>query len=86
VSAADATRVGSIQTPGTAQTHVIGNTAYTTFSLGSRIPVVKPGEDVYIKVFSLPDGKDDCSSEFGSLQSAQSDFESAVSDYESECS
>ena len=30
-------------------------------------------------------GHDDCSSEFGSLQSAQDDFETAVSNYESEC-
>jgi hypothetical protein len=31
------------------------------------------------------DGHDDCSSEFSSLQSAQDDFETAVSEYESEC-
>ena len=31
------------------------------------------------------DGHDDCSSEFETLKSAQDDFESAVSDYESEC-
>jgi hypothetical protein len=31
------------------------------------------------------DGHDDCSSEFSSLQSEQDDFESAVSDYGSEC-
>jgi hypothetical protein len=31
------------------------------------------------------DGHDDCSSEFSNLQSAQNDFESAVSEYESEC-
>jgi hypothetical protein len=30
-------------------------------------------------------GRDDCSSEFRRLRSAQSDFESAVSEYESEC-
>lgn len=30
-------------------------------------------------------GHDDCSSEFSSLQTAQSDFEDAVSQYESEC-
>jgi hypothetical protein len=30
-------------------------------------------------------GHDDCSSEFSTLQSAQSDFESAVSEHESEC-
>jgi hypothetical protein len=30
-------------------------------------------------------GHDDCSSEFASLQSAQSDFEDAVSAYEADC-
>jgi hypothetical protein len=30
-------------------------------------------------------GHDDCSTEFRRLKSAQSDFESAVSEYESEC-
>jgi hypothetical protein len=30
-------------------------------------------------------GHDDCSSEFSALQSAQDDFESAVSEYQSEC-
>jgi hypothetical protein len=31
-------------------------------------------------------GRDDCSSEFSTLQSAQDDFESAVSDYQDKCS
>jgi hypothetical protein len=31
------------------------------------------------------DGHDDCSSEFSRIGSAQSDFELAVSEYESEC-
>ena len=31
-------------------------------------------------------GHDDCSLEFSTLQSAQDDFESAVSEYETECS
>jgi hypothetical protein len=30
-------------------------------------------------------GSDDCSSEFRRLRSAQSDFESAVSDYQADC-
>jgi hypothetical protein len=34
---------------------------------------------------SSSNGHDDCSSEFQSLQSEQSDFETAVSSYESEC-
>jgi hypothetical protein len=31
-------------------------------------------------------GHDDCSAEFSALRSAQDDFESAVSDYQSDCS
>jgi len=34
---------------------------------------------------SSSDGRDDCSIEFSGLRSAEDDFESAVSDYESEC-
>ena len=40
----------------------------------------------YAQCLSGSDGHDDCSSEFFSLQSAQDDFESAVSEYESNCS
>ena len=40
----------------------------------------------YVSCLNSSDGHDDCSSEFGSLQSAQDDFEFAVSSYESECS
>jgi hypothetical protein len=39
----------------------------------------------YASCVSDSDGHDDCSSEFSSLRSAQDDFESAVSDYESNC-
>lgn len=39
----------------------------------------------YASCVSDSDGHDDCSSEFSSLQSAQSDFETAVSNYGSEC-
>jgi hypothetical protein len=39
----------------------------------------------YANCFSGNDGHDDCSSEFGTLKSAQDDFEDAVSKYESEC-
>jgi hypothetical protein len=40
----------------------------------------------YASCVSDSDGHDDCSSEFSTLRSAQDDFESAVSDYESNCS
>jgi hypothetical protein len=39
----------------------------------------------YTSCLSNSNGRDDCSSEFRRLRSAQSDFESAVSDYEREC-
>ena len=39
----------------------------------------------YAACLSDSDGHDDCSSEFSRIRSAQSDFELAVSEYESEC-
>jgi hypothetical protein len=39
----------------------------------------------YTRCLSSSNGHDDCSSEFRKLKNAQSDFESAVSEYESEC-
>jgi hypothetical protein len=39
----------------------------------------------YASCIKGSDGHDDCSSEFSTLHTAQDDFESAVSEYESEC-
>jgi hypothetical protein len=39
----------------------------------------------YASCISDSRGHDDCSSEFSKLQSVHDDFESAVSEYESEC-
>jgi len=39
----------------------------------------------YSRCIQDNDGRDDCYSEFRRLQSAQSDLESAVSEYQSEC-
>ena len=39
----------------------------------------------YANCIKGSDGHDDCSSEFSTLHTAQDDFESAVSEYESEC-
>jgi hypothetical protein len=39
----------------------------------------------YSRYLSNSNGHDDCSLEFRRLKNAQSDFESAVSEYESEC-
>jgi hypothetical protein len=40
----------------------------------------------YASCVSNSDGRDDCSSEFSTVSSAQDEFESAISAYESECS
>jgi hypothetical protein len=40
----------------------------------------------YARCVSDSKGRDDCALEFGRLKSAQDDFESAVSDYQSDCS
>jgi hypothetical protein len=45
----DATRVSSFQTPGTMQTNVVGNTAFSTYNPGIRDTVVKPGADVMVR-------------------------------------
>jgi oligoendopeptidase F len=39
----------------------------------------------YASCVASSDGRDDCSSEFAAIHSAQDDFEEAVSTYQSEC-
>lgn len=39
----------------------------------------------YARCLQNSEGSDDCSSEFRKLKNAQNDFESAVSEYQSEC-
>jgi hypothetical protein len=51
----------------------------------SALPDVSTALRVYGNCVAESHGHDDCSSEFSSLQSAQDDFETAVSNYESEC-
>jgi hypothetical protein len=50
VSAGDASRASTFVTPGTSTTTVVGNQAFTTSSPGSVDTVIKPGQDVYIRV------------------------------------
>jgi hypothetical protein len=57
ISAADATRVDTIVTPGTANTSVYGNTAYTTYSPATSTPIVKPGQDAFVKLVRLAPGQ-----------------------------
>jgi hypothetical protein len=49
VSSADASRAGTISTPGTMQTNVYGSTAFTTYSPGIVHNFVKPGEDIFVR-------------------------------------
>jgi hypothetical protein len=56
ISAADASRSSTIVTPGTSSTTFVGNQALTTTTPGSVDTVIKPGQDVYIKVLKLPPG------------------------------
>jgi hypothetical protein len=57
ISAADATTAATIVTPGTSTTTFSGNTAYTVRTPGSVDNVIKPGEDVYIRVLKLASGQ-----------------------------
>ena len=57
VSAADASSASTIVTPGTSTTTFSGNTAYTIRSPGSVDNIVKPGQDVYIRVLKLAPGQ-----------------------------
>jgi hypothetical protein len=50
VSAADASRASTFVTPGSSTTTLVGNTAFTTTSPGSVDTVIKPGQDVYVRV------------------------------------
>jgi len=45
------------QTPGVAQTNVYGRTAITTYTPGATYNIVKPGEDVMIRVVRLKPGE-----------------------------
>ncbi len=54
---ADRTAVMSGQTPSTAQTSVIGHSAFTTVTPGVNYNVVKPGEATLIRVVRLKSGE-----------------------------
>jgi hypothetical protein len=57
VSAADASRASTFVTSGTSTTNFVGNTAFTTTSPGSVDTVIKPGQDVYVRILkSAPSG------------------------------
>lgn len=57
VSAEDATREGAFVNPGQATTRVYGNTASTTYTPATVTPIIKPGQDTYIRVLTLAPGQ-----------------------------
>jgi hypothetical protein len=61
------------------------NCGNATDAYNSAISEVSAALERYASCLSNSSGNDDCSSEFSKLKTAQSDFESAVSKYESEC-
>ncbi|SMQ65746.1 hypothetical protein SAMN06295905_1306 [Devosia lucknowensis] len=52
LSGNDTTRVSTQRTAGTMYTNFYGNTAYSTYSPGYSYNIVKPGEDLMIRVFT----------------------------------
>jgi hypothetical protein len=61
------------------------NCSDATDTYNSAVSDVSDALRRYTRCISSSAGHDDCSSEFRRLKNAQSDFESAVSEFESEC-
>ncbi|WP_127144279.1 CC0125/CC1285 family lipoprotein [Pelagibacterium montanilacus] len=57
VSSADASRTSLGQTPGTMQTNIYGNTAYSTFTPGTTYTINQPGEDLLVRIFTPGPGQ-----------------------------
>jgi len=53
LSGTDTTRVSTQRTSGTVYTSVYGNTAYSTYTPGTTYDIVKPGEDLMIRVLNV---------------------------------
>ena len=56
ISASDASSQGQIVTGGTAQTHFVGNTAYTNYTPAQVHNFVRPGQDTYIRIIAVKPG------------------------------
>ncbi len=56
VGSRDASTMGTIETPGSARTTFVGNTAYTTYNPGMVSTYIRPGQDTFIKVITVPSG------------------------------
>jgi hypothetical protein len=57
ISASDASRASTIVSGGSTTTTVVGNQAFTSGSTAVAQTVIKPGEDVYIRVLKLTPGQ-----------------------------
>ena len=57
ITAADASRASTIVTGGGSTTTFSGNTAFTTSGPVVADTVIKPGQDVYIRILKLPPGQ-----------------------------
>jgi hypothetical protein len=55
--AANATETATVQTAGLAQTNFVVNTAYTVYTPGQTYDIVRPGEDLIIRVIGVPAGR-----------------------------
>ena len=57
MNGADRTQNIEAQTPGTISTHFYGTSAFSTYSPGFSYNIVKPGEDLIIRVFTPAKGE-----------------------------
>jgi hypothetical protein len=57
MGAENQTSTSTEQTPGYASTSVVGRSAFTTYTPGATYNVIKPGQDVMIKVLRLRPGE-----------------------------
>jgi len=57
ISATDASSSGAVVTPGQAQTSFVGYRAVTTYTPAMAYNYIKPGQDTYIRVYTVPPGK-----------------------------
>jgi hypothetical protein len=57
LGSANATKVDQISTPGFAQTTFVGNSAITTYNPGQDVNIIKPGQDTYIRIFTVKPGQ-----------------------------
>jgi hypothetical protein len=57
INQSNQTSVAVGQTPGSVQTNVYGRTAFSTYTPGMTYNIVKPGEDVLIRVLRLKPGE-----------------------------